>query len=313
MTPQSFTPALDKVLHQLTVPALPDGFADRLIARIDSGDMPLDGGEALAALPLPRLPAMQASAWRRTRRVLVSAAAFGLATATAAASGIFGEPVYVPMVSDALAKADLVELPKKTKPVVKAAPKPAVVEAKPNPNPNPNPTPPLPVADPKTVARDLILSKWQDPNFRKLPKEQRQAAMQAEVRAAMEAGRFTREDFRAALTDVQNERRARNAGKAVQDFPKMAEVQRKQKERVAAARERYDQASPEVQSAMRDNFQQAALLQKRMRELRRQLREADPADQPAIRREMREVRETLMQIKTANDALSGEGNVSAAR
>jgi hypothetical protein len=303
MSEAAFPPGVAAALDRLTVPALPDGFADRLIGRIAADDLPAE-----MALPLPakpRLSVMRRSGWRRTGGIFASVAAVGLATATAAASGAFGEPVYVPVVSDALARVDLVELPKKPKPVAKTAPKAApTVES---------PKKPEPVVDGKSTASDLIRSKWQDPNFQQLPREQRQMAMQAEIRAAIEAGRFTREEFRAALAEAQAERRAKNEEQAKQRLPTREEIARKQRERAAAIRQRYENATPQEQSVMREQYRTATKLQMQLRDLRLKLRDADPIDQPAIREEMRTLRRELSKLKAENEARLNEGNAAPVR
>jgi hypothetical protein len=299
----AFPPAVAAALDRLTVPSLPVGFTDRLAARIDADDFPADRGLPLPAKP--RLSFIRKAGWRRTGGIITSLAALGIATATAAASGVFGEPVYVPVVSDALAKADLVEIPKQVKPVVKVAPKTVAVAQKPEA--------PEPVVDGKTAARNLIQSKWQDPNFRKLPQDQRQGAMQAEIKAAIEAGRFTREDFRAALVEAQTERRARNEAQSKQDLSKFDEIKRKRKERAAANRARYEQASPEQKAVMRDQYRQVAQLERRLRELRAQIRDIDPADKPTIRKEMQTIRQELITLRSQNDILLSGGNPEAGR
>ncbi len=61
--------------------------------------------------PLPSSRPRRASPWRRTGRIIGIVGTFSLATATAAAAGFFGDPVYVPGVSEALVEAKIVETP----------------------------------------------------------------------------------------------------------------------------------------------------------------------------------------------------------
>ena len=120
MSEPAFPPNVSAALDRLTVPPLPQGFGNRLIARIEAGDLPHVATDVAQHLSSPRRR-FGGSGWRRSGGIVAIAATFSLATATAAASGFFGEPIYVPVVSDALAKADLVELPKREQ----IAPKPA--------------------------------------------------------------------------------------------------------------------------------------------------------------------------------------------
>lgn len=122
-------------------------------------------------------------------------AAFGIATATAAASGFFGAPVYVPVVSDALAKAKLVELPQKDFPKPKA--KPAVVSkemvpAKPETELTPNG---------RQAVRALYQRLRTDPEFRALPRQERLAIARQEIETMLEKGEVTLPELRRALAE----------------------------------------------------------------------------------------------------------------
>ncbi len=107
MTDPAFSPEMEKALNAYTVPPAPAGFSDRLMARIASGDT------GTVATAMPELPARRRtpSPWRRTSRIVGSVALFSLATATAAAAGVFGHPVYLPGITEALVKAEIVEAP----------------------------------------------------------------------------------------------------------------------------------------------------------------------------------------------------------
>jgi hypothetical protein len=303
MSEATFSSALAAALDRLSVPPLPHGFTNRLVARIDAGDFPV---ETLPPLPSkPRRSSVNRVGWRKGGGIIASITALGLATATAAATGIFGEPVYVPVVSDALAKADLVALPTKSNPAPPTKTK-AIAAA---------PTVKIP-AEPlegKAAARELIQLKWQDLNFWQLSKEQRQAAMKAEVRAAVEAGRFSREDFRAALIEAQVERRLQNKESTKPGIRPFEAIRRKQMERTAENISKYEKASPDIQAVMRDQFRRGAAMQKRLRALRLQLNEADPAQQRMIRKEIKEIRDALAKLRVENTALPSEGNADADR
>jgi hypothetical protein len=284
MSDTHFPAHVAHALDRLTVPPLPIGFGNRLLARIAANDLPGDTGLPLPAKP--RLSFVRRAGWRRATVMGASIVALGLATATAAASGVFGEPVYVPVVSDALAGANLVALPVKKPVAHKAAAKQVERTAT---------IPSNPAANGKEAARQLILSKWQDPEFRRLSKDERHAIMQAEIRSAVESGRFSKEDLRAAMIDAQAEKQARNQARFDQDLQKLGAWQRKHKEQAAALRTRYENASPEQQAAMREKeeaaraaFQQLSPAERlELRALRLRLRDAAPQDKPAIRAEMR--------------------------
>jgi hypothetical protein len=304
MSEPAFPAAVATALNRLTVPPLPEGFADRLAARIAANDLPEEAIAALPTMPQRRRVFGAGLGWRRGGRIVASVTALGLATATAAASGVFGDPVYVPVVSDALAKANLVDLPTRPERAEAAKPQPkAVSEGAELASPK---------VDGKTAARDLVRSKWQDPEFRKLPKAERQAVMRDAIHAAIENGDFTRDDLRAATAEARTERVERDQERFKQNLPKREALQQKAKAKIAAERERYQQASPEEQAAMREQRRIIVDKQKRMRELRRQLVDAPPEAKPAIRREIRALRQELA-ASINNDVSPGEGNAEPAR
>ena len=109
MAEPEFSDEVLKALDSYAVPPVPVGFGERLMARIASGDT-----GAVESAEAPPLPSRRrtTSPWRRSSRIIGSVAIFSLATATAAAAGIFGEQLYVPVISEALAEAKIVEAPK---------------------------------------------------------------------------------------------------------------------------------------------------------------------------------------------------------
>ncbi|HMS21309.1 hypothetical protein [uncultured Sphingorhabdus sp.] len=288
MTEPAFPPHISAALDRLTVPPLPHGFGDRLAARIAAGDLPV---ESYPITP-PLAPARRrfgSAGWRRSGRIVTVVAAFGIATATAAASGFFGDPVYVPMVSDALAKAKLVELPQKDIPKPKA--KPAVVSKDIAPaQPETGPTP-----SGRQAVRALYQRLRTDPEFRALPRQERLAIARQEIETMLEKGEVTLPELRRALAEhrlLQNPAIRRKIGRelarremaqrteaatgiAVED--KAATGDQLQQPRIdpakaEARREAYRQLPPEQQT--------------RIRELREQMRTAAPAERRAIRREL---------------------------
>jgi hypothetical protein len=234
---------------------------------------------------------------------MASVAALGLATATAAASGAFGEPVYIPVVSDALAQANLVELPSKPKLVEPVKAKP-VVAADITQSVSPK-------RDGKQRARELILAKWKDPEFRKMPKEQRQAVMRDSINAAIADGSFTRDDLRAAMADARAEREGRKQLTGVPN-PKRQQIEQKLREKVETARERYAKASPEEKAIMRERGRGILDQQQRLRELRQQLADAPPEAKAAIRNQIRTIREEIAALIN-NAPADSEGNADQPR
>ncbi len=80
-------PATARALDAFTVPALPADFADRLVARATA----TPALPALLPLAAPRRAGR--SLWRRGGLILSGVAAFGLISAAAAATGVFGDRV----------------------------------------------------------------------------------------------------------------------------------------------------------------------------------------------------------------------------
>lgn len=150
MSAFEFSPSMRLALDAYRVPALPEGFADRVVAR------------ALAESRQRAAPPVRTTRWRRTGRIVTGAALAGLLTATAAAAGWFGKPVYVPVISEIIERI----APKRAEAVQPAlvptasiapAPEPApllepVTPLAPAPVPAPLPEFVAPVREPQIVA-----------------------------------------------------------------------------------------------------------------------------------------------------------------
>jgi flagellar basal body rod protein FlgC len=207
------------------------------------------------------------------------AAAFGLATATAAASGVFGDAVYIPVVSDALAKADLVALPKYEPQRKKSV---VVEEAKIDLPPRET------VAEP--LGKGLVVQKLtdlrKDPAYRALSPAQKVARLKLEFADMLAAGKVTNADLKAARQQWHQERKARDQAQFRQDSPvlkqRAAELRKQRNEREPKA------LSPEQKAKVRDAFAQLSPEQQsELRDLRQRRREANPADRRAINAEIR--------------------------
>lgn len=231
MTEPAFSPELDKALNAYVVPPVPTGFVDRLMARLASGDT----GPADTTTPLPLPSRRTASPWRRTSRIVGSVALFSLATATAAAAGVFGRPVYVPGVSEALIEAKIVEAPAPAiKPKVRIAAEPKAV------------TPAL-APPPTTTGSAAIVSRVTElranPEYAKLPPRERFKVARKEVREMVRSGEASREDVRTAVREL-----AEDADPATKEAWRKAAADRREKR--LERREALRNATPEERAAM---------------------------------------------------------------
>lgn len=230
MAEPAFSPEIEKALDAYAAPPLPTGFSDRLMARIASGDTGLV--DTAAHLPLPR--ARKSSPWRRTSRIVGSVAIFSLATATAAAAGFFGDPVYVPGVSEALVEAKVVEAPApaiKTKVRMVAEPK-AVTPA----------TVPLPATGSAAIV-SRVSELRSDPEYAKLPPRERLKIAGKEVRQMVRSGEASRQDVRAAVREL-----AEDADPATKEAWRQVAADRREKR--LERREALRNATPEERAAI---------------------------------------------------------------
>ena len=230
MTEPAFSPELEKALDAYVVPPVPAGLSDRLMARIASGDT----GPVNTATPRPMPSRWTASPWRRTSRIVGSVALFSLATATAAASGVFGRPVYVPGVSEALIEAKIVEAPApKIKPKVEMVAKPKAVTPA---------TAPLPATGSAAVV-SRVTELRSDPEYAKLPPRERLRVAGKEVRKMVRSGEASREDVRAAVREL-----AEDADPATKEAWRKAAADRREKR--LERREAVRKATPEERAEM---------------------------------------------------------------
>ena len=239
MAEPAFSPEIEKALDAYAAPPVPTGFSDRLMARIASGDTGL--ADTAAHLPLPR--ARKSSPWQRTSRIVGSVAIFSLATATAAAAGFFGDPVYVPGVSEALVEAKIVEA---SNPVAKPKIR-MVAEAK--------PVEPATVQPPATGSAAIVnrvTDLRNDPEFAKLTPRQRRAVTGKEVRQMVRSGEATREDVRTAVRQL-----AQDADPATKEAWRKAAADRREKriERREALRNATPEERAEMLQALRERRQ----------------------------------------------------------
>ncbi len=284
MSEAVFPNHIGRALDQLTVPSLPIGFGDRLVARIAANDLQDEQSVVDVALSSPRR-SMRVTGWRRLGRIVTVAAAFGLATATAAASGVFGDAVYVPVVSDVLARAELVKMPDK-KPVSKSIVQPKIASGS---------RAPEPVAQ-SLMGKDLVLARIAemraDPAYRNLPRDERQVRLKAEIAKLLADGAVQKADVKAAWMQLAAEREARDKARFKKDLPEL-ERQVAEFKRLAEAKKRAIAAgakplTPEQKEKVRDAVKQLTPAQRaELQVLRQRRRDAAPHDRRAIQAEVR--------------------------
>lgn len=293
MAESAFSPEVKKALDAYAAPPLPNGFSERLMVRIASGDTGLV--DTAAHIPLPR--ARKSSPWRRTSRIVGSVAIFSLATATAAAAGFFGDPVYVPGVSEALVEAKIVEA---RKPVAKPKIR-MVAEAKPIE---------AATAQPPATGSAAIVKRVtdlrNDPEFAKLTPRQRLAVTGKEVRQMVRSGEATRQDVRTAVRQL-----AQEADPATKEAWRQAAIERREKrlerrERVGAIAEPQHVTEPQVSDgepaiATTDappTVEAAKLTPEKAEAIRENIRNATPEQRAILRNALRERRQWRQQRRT---------------
>lgn len=187
MAEPAFSVAIERALDSYVVPPVPIGFADRLMARIANG-------ESGAAAAQPRQGwSRRANPWRRTSRIMGSLALLSVGAVAAAAAGVFGEPVYMPGISEALIKAHIVAAPE---PVPPTKPRYYVQQRLDAGEGSATAMPPLTGS---AAIVDRVTRLRTNSEFAKLAPRQRMAATVKEVRQMVRTGEVTRQDARAAV------------------------------------------------------------------------------------------------------------------
>lgn len=187
MSIDAFPAPVSAALDRFTVPALPAGFADRLVERALL--------RAEIAAPMPSAPRRRASPWVRAGRITATLGAIGLFTAAAAAGGLLGNKVYVPGITEVMEHARIIE-PRHTVdhrhavPVAKAAPQAAIVAQ--------------PLAG-QAKAKAKLDQLRADPAFNALPPRRKLQTAIRETRTMVQAGEITKQEGRAALKQAARE------------------------------------------------------------------------------------------------------------
>ena len=234
------------------------------------------------------------------------------AGAAAAASGFFGEPVYVPVVSDALAKAKLVELPARA---AKSAPKAVAVSE----------VDTKAAEAPKATGREAVRTLYDrlraDPEYRTLPRRERVAIARREIRTLLQSGEVTLPELRQALAEHRNEIRP-----ALKQRIERQIVRRELRERTVgpvplqprdteiSPPSPQRQIDPAKMEAAREAYQQLPTDQKaKLAELRQQLRTASFGERRAIRQEIRAILQSTGQTAEEKIKPANEGNPEVVR
>lgn len=298
MAEPEFSNNVRKALDAYVVPPLPTGFNERLMARLEAGDTGAAMPVTSFANRLRGKGGRGSNAWRRSGRILGSVAFLSLATATAAAAGFFGNPVYVPVVSEVLDKAQLVESPRQlafTKPVVLAA------KTARNAEPAKQPVP----ATGKDGVVDRINGLRKNPQFENLTPRQKLGLARKEIRTMVRSGEATPQEARLAVRElVRNadpETKAR--WKETAQARRAARIDRTGRTDAQTALSALAEdglptttvAEPPTEASVTDEFPLLAnseLSPEKIEALRERYRSATPEQRAQIRRTLRERRTT---------------------
>jgi polyhydroxyalkanoate synthesis regulator phasin len=190
-----FPSAMREILDHYSVPPLPDGFSDRLILRI-AGE---GNGHESSLLHIPRnRSARWFGPWARSSKILTTITALSLVTATAAAAGVFGEPTYIPLISQVLASSKLVDDPRELKfpPKHKQTERPATAM---------NAVSDHELHAPANGTQALavrIQNLREDPAFMSLPPRERLATARAAIQKMVLAGEATPQEAREVVRNL---------------------------------------------------------------------------------------------------------------
>ena len=286
MTQFAFSLGVEAALNRYTVAALPEGFSDRLMARLEAGGLFEIASTHSAPIP-PRRTKGFSGPWARSGKILGSTALFGLVTAAAAASGLLGEPIYVPGVSEVLAKAEIIT----PNQIAKAVAKPVQVTNTKKPVETA-----VPAVEPpkgKDAVKALVAQLRDDPEYRALPRKAQIAIARAEAVELVRSGAISGPELREAVREMRAEarpvikakidevvarRRVENSGSEMPKRPPAPKAEVKpgpdgqnvksniatpaatkaNNDRIRALRERYRNASPEERAVIRQRIRERA-------------------------------------------------------
>jgi hypothetical protein len=284
-----FPPHIKHALDQYDVPPLPAGFADRLLARVasdDTGDV--QAKPYLAKRWLQNRNARRAGAWGRSGRILTTVAVFSLASATAAAAGFFGEPTYIPGISQMLASAKLIVDPRKIANSQSAKTAPAVAPVVKVMDDDTHTVPVKAKGGALVIARMHALQT--DPAFTALPPLERLIVARRAVFAMVRSGEATPQEARDAIHMLAKD--ADPAKKALWS----AEAQARQESR-EARRQAIKASRPQDTETIDASGLPQTAPPANTGTLRERLRNATPEQRAAIREAVRQRRQDHVQAE----------------
>ncbi len=244
----AFSPAMRTALNQYDVPALPNGFADRLVARVEAE------ATAKPAVHIDSMPRHRSSSnpWRRAGRWIGSVATVGLMSATAAAMGLLGEPVEVPVISDIARTLDIVAEPEPAAiPIARKANAAAseiagqVLETEADAGEDQ-------LSEGQKNAQNMLERVTDAPRFKQLRPRQKAVVLRAASRKLIRSGQATPEELRSAVKQVRTERQASGtAARGQRIREKIQNATPAQKEKLL---ERIEALPPERQSLAKERL-----------------------------------------------------------
>ena len=179
MSDTPFPPEMRRALDSFAPPPLPADFAERVAEKARQR-------EAAPDLPRLRRPAPR---WRRAGWIAGGLASLSLVSAAAAATGVFGEPLHVPVLSQIAQSLDIVPAPAERTVEVAGSPEPRD-----------------PVVSEPASPRERLDAMLDDPEFRALPPAQRRAELRQTARELVASGEATPREVVSALRDTARER-----------------------------------------------------------------------------------------------------------
>lgn len=182
MSDTPFPPEMRRALDSFAPPPLPADFA----ARVSE-----NAAQRQAAPDLPRLRRPR-SRWRRAGWIAGGVASLSLVSAAAAATGVFGEPVHVPVLSQIAQSLEIVPTPAEGVAEAVAAAEPQA-----------------PATTERASARERLDAVLDDPGFRALPPRERRAELRQAARELIDSGEATPREVVAALRETARERVAK--------------------------------------------------------------------------------------------------------
>lgn len=221
MSNPAIDPKMAAALDRFTVPGLPDGFEDRLVAAATGSTPPLPE----RVEPRHR----RRGHWMRGPRVIVGAAILGLMSTAVAATAIFGDAARnVPVIGPIIASV----VPAKPHPKLKPVPKAAAAHGEARASPTPPPV--MTVSESRTVRREAVAQRIANRIERRAERRKELGLPPRPIRAAQAARvlkRIPPEDRAAVVERVIDIRREQRGLPPLTDAQKAKRLERWQQRR----------------------------------------------------------------------------------